>query len=79
MVRTITTTTVNSSKLYFEEGQPKATENEAIIYDGKLNDSEALKLVRKTYGELAQVTALSTETATYEMPVSTFIAHATKK
>ena len=77
IVRTITATTIQSVKLSFINGKAELIDNEVMTLNGKIDEATALKIVRKTYGDNAQLKNVEETTNTYEISVDDFIKHAT--
>lgn len=77
IVRTITATTIQSVKLQFVNGKAELIDNEALTLNGKVDEATALKVIRKEYGENAQLKSVEETTNVYEISVEDFIKHAT--
>jgi hypothetical protein len=78
IVRSIVASTVKSSNVSFVKGQPVIVENAPIVVNGKIDEKQALKEVRKTYGETAQITEITEVNDVYEISVEDFMKYATK-
>jgi hypothetical protein len=78
IMRTITATTIKSANVSFVAGKAIVKDNNPITVNGTLDEKEALKVVRKAYGEYAQVTELTSVDDVYEISVEDFIKYATK-
>lgn len=78
ITRAITSTTIQSANIAFKEGAPELTVNEPITVSGVISEEKALKVARKTYGETAQVTSVTSIDDVYEISVEDFIKHAKK-
>jgi hypothetical protein len=78
IIRTITATTIKSANMGFVKGLPVVTENKDIVVNGTIEESKALKEIRKTYGENAQIVEITAIDAVYEITVEDFIKYATK-
>lgn len=78
IVRTITATTIESANVKFEKGAPVVVANAPITVNGNIEEDKALKVVRKAYGESAQVTAITQVDDVYEISVENFMKHAKK-
>ena len=78
ITRTISTTTIDSVKIRFIDGKPELTPNEQMIVSGGITEEKALKLIRKKYGDTAQVSALIVENDLYEISVDDFMKYAKK-
>jgi hypothetical protein len=78
IVRSIVASTVKSSNVLFVKGVPTITENAPIVVSGKVDEKQALKEVRKAYGESAQVTEISAVNDVYEISVEDFMRYAKK-
>jgi hypothetical protein len=76
--RTITATKIESANVTFEKGIPTVTPNSPITFNGNIAEDKALKEVRKTYGNNAQITATSQSEDVYEISVEDFIKYAKK-
>jgi len=77
IIRTITATTIESVHVAFEKGQPKFVKNDTLTLNGKIDEASALKIIRKTFGENAQLQAVEETTNVYEISVDDFIKYAT--
>jgi hypothetical protein len=78
IMRTITATTIESANVTFKKGLPVVEKNAPITVNGVIAEDKALKEIRKTYGNTAQVTALNEVNDIYEISVEDFIKYATK-
>ena len=78
ITRTITTTTINSAKICFENGTPTAIDLAPITVHGTLTQQEAQKIAVKRYGKGENVVVKSLETREkfYEISVADFIKYA---
>lgn len=76
--RTITATTILSSNVVLNSEGVETTENAPITVNGKISYDKALKLVRKTYGENAQIAVVNSIEDMYEISVEDFLKYATK-
>lgn len=78
IVRAITSSTIKSANVAFVEGKPVITENAPLTVMGSIKPEKAIKEVRKTYGESAQIAAIETADSFYEISVEDFIKYAKK-
>lgn len=78
IVRTVTATTIQSTNVSFVAGVGSFKKNEPITVNGTIDQGQALKVVRKAYGQSAQVTELTEVNDIYEISVEDFMKHATK-
>lgn len=78
ITRAITSTTIQSANISFKEGTPELTVNDPITVSGVISEEKALKVARKTYGETAQVTAVTSIDDVYEISVEDFMKYAKK-
>ena len=79
MTREITKTTIKVAKLEMVEGEVKTVVLPDEIMLGNIRLERAQREMNKKYGEPVTVLQVIPETITYEMPVETFIEHATIK
>lgn len=77
IVRTITATTIQSVQLKFVNGKAELIDNKELTLNGKIDEATALKVIRKEYGENAQLKSVEETTNAYEISVENFIKHAT--
>ena len=79
MTREVTKTTIKVAKMEMQDGQPKAVALPDKVVIGNIRLERAQRMVQKDYDEPVTVLQVIPETTTYEMPVETFIEHATVK
>lgn len=79
MTREVTKTTIKVAKMEMQDGQPKAVALPDKVVIGNIRLERAQRMVQKDYDEPVTVLQVIPETTTYEMPVETFIEHATIK
>ena len=79
MSREVTKTTIKVAKLEMVEGEVKTIVLPDEIMLGNIRLERAQREMNKKYGEPVTVLQVIPETTTYEMPVETFIEHATVK
>lgn len=79
MTREVTKTTIKVAKLEMVDGEVKTIvlPDETVI--GNIRLERAQRMMNKKYGEPVTVLQVIPETIVYEMPVETFIEHATIK
>jgi len=78
IVRTITATTIKSVNVMFTAGKLDSKENKDITVNGTVDQDQATKIVRKAYGQSAQVTELTEVNDVYEISVEDFMKNAKK-
>lgn len=80
IVRTMATSEIRAFRLSMIDGKPEVETLEPIRVMGKVNDKEALKVVKEAYGDLVGVTIgeVVVDEATYEISVSDFMKYAKK-
>jgi hypothetical protein len=79
ITREITSTTVKVAEMILEDGQPVAVALPDVILVGNVTLEKAQKEVNKLHGRPVTVLTLSANTQSYELPVETFLQHATVK
>jgi hypothetical protein len=79
VTREITSTTVKVADMQIENGQPVAVALPDEVLIGNVSLEKAQKELNKKYGRAVTVFGLSVNTHSYEMPVETFLAHASIK
>jgi len=79
MTREVTKTTIKVAKLEMVDGEVKTVVLPDEIKIGNIRLERAQRMMNKKYGEPVTVLQVIPETTTYEMPVETFIEHATIK
>lgn len=79
MTREVTKTTIKVAKLEMVEGEIKTVVLPDEIMLGNIRLERAQREMNKKYGEPVTVLQVIPETTVYEMPVETFIEHATIK
>lgn len=78
ITRTITATTIESALITFKDNKPEVVSQKPITVNGSLTENEALRAVRKAYGQNAQVTALKEINEVFEISVEDFMKYAKK-
>ena len=79
MTREVTKTTIKVAKMEMVDGQPQAVALPDKVVIGNIRLERAQREVQKEYDEPVTVLQVIPETTKYEMPVETFIEHATIK
>jgi hypothetical protein len=78
ITRTIITTTVNSATVAIIDGKATTTDYKPLIFNGVVKEKDALKDIRKAYGENAIVVSKVETESEYEISVDDFIKYAKK-
>lgn len=81
ITRTLATSEITGYTLEIVDGKPQVKELEKITIAGKAKEKDALKALKKVYGDVKGLTVGSIETseAVYEISVEDFVKYATKK
>ena len=79
MTREVTKTTIKVAKLEMVDGEVKTIVLPDEIVIGNVRLERAQRMMNKKYGEPVTVLQVIPETIVYQMPVETFIEHATVK
>ena len=79
ITRTIVTTIINGVEITTVDNSVIQKELPDLIVSGKIDEKDAIKMLRKTYGKLKNfaVIGLTYQDKKYEMPLSVFIENAT--
>lgn len=72
----VSTTTIQSAKVEFEEGVVKAIQNDPIVEVGKLDNQKAQELVTSTYGMGHLLTDMEVMEKTYKFNILDIIPYA---
>ena len=80
ITRTIEATIINGAEITTVDNCVTQKELPDLIVSGKIDEKDAIKLLRKTYGKLKNfaVIGLTYQAKKYEMPLSVFIENATE-
>lgn len=79
MTREVTKTTIKVAKLEMVDGEVKTVVLPDETKIGNIKLERAQRMMNKQYGEPVTVLQVIPETVVYEMPIETFIEHATIK
>lgn len=79
ITRTIAATIINGAEITTVDNSVTQKELPDLIVSGKIDEKDAIKMLRKTYGKLKNfaVIGLTYQKKKYEMPLSVFIENAT--
>ena len=75
IIRTITSTTITSTKIHFEKGVPLLSENPIVVFNGSITPEKALKEIRKEFGETSTVVDITELKNVYEISVEDFLKY----
>lgn len=80
ITRTIETTIINGVEIIAVGNSVTQKELPDLIVSGKIDEQDAIKLLRKTYGKSKNfaVIGLTSQAKKYEMPLKLFIENATE-
>lgn len=80
ITRTIETTIINGVEIITVDNSVTQKELPDLIVSGKIDEKDAIKMLRKTYGKLKNfaVIGLTYQVKKYEMPLNLFIENATE-
>lgn len=79
ITRAIAATIINGAEITTVDNSVTQKELPDLIVSGKIDEKDAIKMLRKTYGKLKNfaVIGLTYQKKKYEMPLSVFIENAT--
>lgn len=79
ITRTLATSEITSYKVVVKDGVPTVETMPVLTIAGKAKEKDAMKALKKAYGEGVTVGAIKVEEAVYEISVDDFVKYATKK
>ena len=79
ITRTLATSEITGYKVAFKEGKPTVETMPVITIAGKAKEKDALKALKKAYGDGVTVGEIKVDESVYEISVEDFVKYATKK
>ena len=79
ITRTLATSEITGYKVVVKDGKPEVETLPVITIAGKAKEKDAVKALKKAYGDGVTVGAIKVEEAVYEISVDDFVKYAVKK